>query len=189
MITKTVYLAAYIDISCVPEKESKSNMFGSTWGWVNDDTDLIFGWTISLKSSLTVQISRFLFLSLSQDKDRTKHKRESVSVYVCKQRNHVLGSSVHHSISVCASSPPITALHMTVTMATTTKELLRFWVRTKINTNEWDLNLLRPKQRSIAGRLSLHGPFPQTDTTKMAINGQIWGRCDEIPFLHKKRYT
>ncbi len=24
------------------------HMFGTTWGWVNDDTIFIFGWTISL---------------------------------------------------------------------------------------------------------------------------------------------
>ncbi len=42
MVTKTVWLLMLFKIS------NKSYRFGKTWGWVNDDTIFISGWTMSL---------------------------------------------------------------------------------------------------------------------------------------------
>ncbi len=45
-LCKTIFF--YKKISVVFQKQTKSNGFGIAWGWVNDDSIFIFGWTIPL---------------------------------------------------------------------------------------------------------------------------------------------
>ncbi len=50
-------------------EERNSYRFGTTWGWVNNDTILIFGWTIPLKHTyLVLRIFATLELLYSQKK-------------------------------------------------------------------------------------------------------------------------
>ncbi len=56
MDSKTVWLhSSKYFISCFTEQR-KSYRVGTTWGWVNDDRTVIFGWTIHFKNIIKIII-------------------------------------------------------------------------------------------------------------------------------------
>ncbi len=47
---------------CVQQEQRHSCRFGTTWGWVNDDRNFIFGWTIPLSLIIALDQRQMVWL-------------------------------------------------------------------------------------------------------------------------------
>ncbi len=64
MDSKTVWLhSSKYFISCFTEQR-KSYRVGTTWGWVNDDRTVIFGWTIHFKIIIIIIMRMHVFTNM-----------------------------------------------------------------------------------------------------------------------------